>query len=102
MSPTCPFRQRDELTGVLYCSQAAMDSLTSFLTASSQHDTCAHCPVLSLRQTCPCRWLELQTVITPQPDGHHVTEVKMYCRNDEVRLETLDECTPARCQAFVV
>ncbi|MGQ9457361.1 MAG: hypothetical protein ACUVXH_04610 [Anaerolineae bacterium] len=100
MAVQCPFRQQDALTGVVYCSQAATDSVTSFLTGSNAHDTCGDCPVPALRKACACRWLELMTVMEPRPDGHHVVEVKMYCRNDDVRLETLEECTAARCKAF--
>ncbi|MBC7222833.1 MAG: hypothetical protein H5T59_00905 [Anaerolineae bacterium] len=100
MAERCPFRQQDPLTGVVYCGQAAIDSVTSFLTGSHGHDTCADCPVPSMREACTCRWLELMTVIEPRPDGHHVAEVKIYCRNDDVRLDSLGECTAAACKAY--
>jgi len=100
MVSPCPFRRQDTLTGVLYCARAAMDSQTAFLAGNGQRDACWDCPVPSLLEQCRCRWLELMTVIMSRPDRHRVVEVKIYCRNDDVRLDDLDECTPEKCRAF--
>ena len=96
----CRYRQQDLLTGAAFCPQAASDSQTSFVTEGGRGATCASCPVPTLQAAWPCRWLDLMTVITPLSGGNQVTEVKFYCRNDDVRLTALEGCTAEQCRAF--
>jgi hypothetical protein len=100
MVAECTYRRVDTLCQFSYCRAASNDSLSGILTFNGRGCvTCTSCPVPRLLQEHTCFHLELRPVIMPFANGNSVASMEQFCREDGVKLSTLESCGPG-CAAY--